>query len=295
MKVKMWGVRGSIPSPGEHTQKYGGNTTCIEIRTDANKLIILDAGTGIFRLAQTLLSEMPLTTSLFITHTHWDHIQGLPFFTPIFAPGNKVIVHGAKDIVSGQGIEQAMDMQMQYSFFPVREAELKAALEYRTVNTDQPIVIEDAKVTGTILNHPVINMGYRVECNGKSVFFTGDHEPYSNIYEPDDSGYKDYQRVVLERQNQVDEAMRDVDVLIADCSYTLEEYQSKIGWGHGTFDHSIAMAKRVGARKLVCTHHEPTRYDSKLEQVFNAAVTRNADASSSLEIVLAYEGLEIEI
>ena len=294
MKVRMWGVRGSIPSPGKDTQEFGGNTTCIEVRTDDGQLIIIDAGTGIFPLAQSLLSVLPIDASLFITHTHWDHIQGLPFFTPIFIPGNRLTIYGAQDIVSGQGIEQAMDTQMQYSYFPVREAELKAALDYRTVNTGEPISIGDATVTGTILNHPVINLGYRVDCNGKSVFFTGDHEPYTNIYEPADDGYVEYQRVVNERQNQVDAAMKNVDVLIADCSYTKDEYQEKVGWGHGTFDHSIEMADRVGARKLICTHHEPTRVDERLKEVFSEALARHPRTEGSAEVLLAYEGLELE-
>ncbi len=295
MKVRMWGVRGSIPSPGKHTQEFGGNTTCIEIRTDAGHLIIIDAGTGIFPLAQSLLAELPIEASLFVTHTHWDHIQGLPFFTPLFIPGNRLQIYGAQDIVSGKGIEQAMDTQMQYSYFPVREAELKAGLEYRTVNTGRPITVGDARVTGTLLNHPVINLGYRVDCNGKSVFFTGDHEPYTNIYEPGDDAYRDYQRVVNERQAQVDEAMRGVDVLIADSSYTREEYQSKIGWGHGSYDHNIEMADRVGAGMLLCTHHEPTRSDDQLKQVFAEALARHPRSAESADVQLAYEGLELQI
>ncbi|MCP5347402.1 MAG: MBL fold metallo-hydrolase [Gammaproteobacteria bacterium] len=294
MKVRMWGVRGSIPAPGRHTQEFGGNTTCIEVRTDSGQLIILDAGTGIFPLAQSLLPSLPIKASLFITHTHWDHIQGLPFFTPLFIPGNHLSIHGAQDVVSGQGIEQAMETQMQYSYFPVREAELRAALNYHTVKTGAPVKVGDATVTGTILNHPVVNMGYRIDCNGKSVFFTGDHEPYSNIYEPDDDEYRDYQRVVDERQQQVDAAMKNVDVLIADCSYTREEFQTKIGWGHGSFDHSIAMADRVGAGTLICTHHEPTRSDLDLKQVFDEAVARHPRTQDKANVILAYEGLELE-
>ena len=294
MKVRMWGVRGSIPSPGKFTQEFGGNTTCIEVRTDEGQLIIIDAGTGIFPLAQSLLPSLPIDVSLLITHTHWDHIQGLPFFTPIFIPGNRLTIYGAQDIVSGQGIEQAMDTQMQYSYFPVREAELKAALDYRTVNTGEPITIGDATVTGTILNHPVINLGYRIDCNGKSVFFTGDHEPFSNIYDPGDEGYIEYQRVVNERQSQVDSAMRNVDVLIADCSYTKDEYKEKIGWGHGSFEHSIEMADRVGAKTLICTHHEPTRHDEQLKEVFSEALSHHPRSNGSAEILLAYEGLELE-
>jgi phosphoribosyl 1,2-cyclic phosphodiesterase len=291
MKVKMWGVRGSIPSPGPRTVRYGGNTTCIEVRSDDGSLIILDAGTGIFPLAQSLLSQLPVSANIFISHTHWDHIQGLPFFVPLYIPGNRVRIHGAYDIVSGQGIEQVMEVQMQYSYFPIREAELKAGIEYETLTVGEPVAIGDATVTPVLLNHPVTDLGYRVECNGKSMFFTGDHEPWINIYAPDDPQYADYQAMVEQRQADFDAAIGPVDLLICDTAYTLEEYPQKIGWGHGTFDSALAMAKRIGAKRLMCTHHEPTRGDDDLEKVFAAALARHPDARC--ETMLAREGLEI--
>lgn len=295
MKIRFWGVRGSIASPGPRTVRYGGNTTCIEVRSDANELIILDGGTGIFQLAQTLFKEMPLTAHVFITHTHWDHIQGLPFFIPLFIPGNKVRIHGAYDIVSGSGIDQVMSVQLQYSYFPVREAEMKARIEYETLTVGQPFTVGDATVTSVLLNHPVINLGYRVDCNGKSVFFTGDHEPHYNIYDPADAEYADYQRIIDEKEAMIVDAIRGVDVLIADSSYTVAEYPAKKGWGHGTFDTSIALGKRAGAKKVICTHHEPTRFDDDLERVFHEAVERNPRADGDPEVMLSHEGLEIEL
>ncbi len=295
MKVRFWGVRGSIPSPGPHTVRYGGNTTCIEVRSDDDTLIILDGGTGIFALAQSLLKRLPVAANIFITHTHWDHIQGLPFFTPLYIPGNSVTIHGAYDIISGQGIGQVMDVQLQYSYFPIREAELRAAMHYETLTVGVPVAVGDASVTSTLLNHPVINLGYRIDCNGKSVFFTGDHEPELNIYEPEDEGYHEYQQHIEEKQAGIEAAMRGVDVLIVDSSYTIEEYPAKRGWGHGTYDGAIAQARRVGAKKLVCTHHEPTRSDDELERVFGEAVARAGRHPADPEIVLAREGLEIEI
>ena len=293
MKVRFWGVRGSIASPGPRTVRYGGNTTCIEGRSDANELIILDGGTGIFQLAQTLFKEMPLTAHVFITHTHWDHIQGLPFFIPLFIPGNKVRIHGAYDIVSDSGVEQVMAVQLQYSYFPVREAEMKARIEYETLTVGAPFAVNDATVTSVMLNHPVIDLGYRVDCNGKSVFFTGDHEPWCNIYDPADAEYAQYQRIIDEKDAAVVDAIRGVDLLIADCSYTVAEYPAKRGWGHGTFDAAIDLGRRAGAKKVICTHHEPTRFDDELERVFGEAVARAAPGGPV--VVLAYEGLEIDL
>lgn len=295
MKLKFWGVRGSIASPGPQTLRYGGNTTCIEVRGDDGTLIILDGGTGIFPLAQSLLRELPVKANVFITHSHWDHIHGLPFFIPLFIPGNSLRLHGAFNPVSGSGIEQVMAVQLQYSYFPVREVELKAAIEYETLGIDQSVTVGDCVVTTTLLNHPVIDFGYRVDCNGKSVFFTGDHEPYYNIYDPGDEDYAEYQAMIEEKQAAVDLAMRGVDALVVDTSYTREEYASKRGWGHGHFDASIAMALRVGAKRLYCTHHEPTRNDDELDAVFAEVMARHQPLPQGLEVFLAREGLELEL
>lgn len=290
MKVKFWGVRGSIASPGPATVRYGGNTTCIEIRTDDNELIILDAGTGLFPLSQTLLAEMPVKANILLSHSHWDHIQGLPFFIPNFIPGNVLRLHGAFDPVSGKGVEQVMAVQLQYSYFPVLEAELRGATEYVTLAPNQSIQIGSATVTPYLLNHPVINFGYRIESHGKSVFFTGDHEPPYNIYDPDDEDYAEYQSFVDEKNAAILEAMRGVDVLIADTSYTAQEYPAKKGWGHGTFESSIQAAQQAGARVLFCTHHEPTRSDDALEAVFAQALAATPSQPGGPDIRLAREG-----
>lgn len=295
MKIKFWGVRGSIPSPGPNTARYGGNTTCIEIRTDDNELIILDGGSGIFPLSQTLLAELPIKAHIFITHSHWDHIHGLPFFIPIFIPGNKLLIHGAYDFVSGRGIEQVMEIQLQYSFFPVIEAEMKASIEYLSVSPGQSVQVGSATVTSVLLNHPVINFGYRIDCGGKSVFFTGDHEAHYNIFAPEDEEYPKFQELIEEKERDILAAIKGVDVLIADSSYTPEEYVSKKGWGHGTYDSSINLAKKAGAKILFCTHHEPTRSDDELEREFVKALARNPRKPGDPEYRLSREGEEIII
>ncbi len=290
MKFKFWGVRGSIPTPGPGTVKYGGNTTCIEVRTDNNELIILDAGTGIHMLGQSLLPQMPLLTNIFITHTHWDHIHGLPFFTPIFIPGNHLRIFGGLDPVTGQGIERALNVQLQYSYFPIREAELNAKIEYQTIKPKQVTELTDSTVTPYLLNHPVLNFGYRIECNGKSLYFTGDYEPSFNIYEPDDEAYEHYQEVVEAKKQEVIASMRNVDVLIVDSSYTSAEYAKKKGWGHSTYDMAVEIARKANVKKLFFTHHEPTRTDAQLETIFADIQTRYPDLD--FEIELAREGTD---
>lgn len=295
MKFRFWGVRGSIPSPGPRTARYGGNTTCIEVCTDDGTLIILDAGTGIFPLAQNLLKRLPVRANIFITHSHWDHIHGLPFFTPLFVRGSKVRLHGATDPATGKGIEHVLGVQLQNSYFPVSETQMDATIEYKTLTFGEPVDVGDAVVGNVVMHHPVTNLGYRISCNGKSLFFTGDHEPFYNLYPQDDARHAPYQAHMEQRQREIDLAMQGVDALIVDCSYTREEYPSKQGWGHGTHDSALEMAIRVGARALYITHHEPTRSDDDLEAAFADLMARHEPLPASLKVILAYEGLEVEL
>lgn len=295
MKLKFWGVRGSIPAPGPNTQHYGGNTTCLELRSDAGELIILDAGTGIFPLAQSLMAQQPIKANIFITHTHWDHIHGLPFFLPFFSPVNQVEIYGPFDVVSQESISRVMDVQMQYSYFPIREAELRAAIKYNNLQFGQSVVIGDATVSAILMNHPVVDYGYRIDCAGKSVFFTGDHEPWSNIYELGEEGYDEYGTLVRQQQKQFEDFIDGVGVLVVDCSYTREEYRSKQGWGHSTFDYAIDLALRVRAGTLICTHHEPTRSDQDLDKIFAGILHEREGALSGLELLLAREGMEVDV
>lgn len=293
MKFKFWGVRGSIPSPGPDTVKYGGNTTCIEIRTDNNDLIILDAGTGIHALAQSLLKQMPIDAHIFITHTHWDHIQGLPFFLPIFIPGNRISIYGSLDPVTDEKINRALTVQLQYSYFPIQEAQLKAKINYLTIRPGVSVNIGNAIITPIILNHPVLNFGYRVDCDGQAIFFTGDYEIQPNIYNPQEEDYQQFQRYLDEKQKDIISAMKDVDALIIDSSYTEEEYTEKHGWGHGTYDSAIGLAAAANAKKLFLTHHEPTRTDAELDEIYLALLEKNP--APSCQLFIAREGVDINL
>jgi len=290
MKITFHGVRGSIPSPGPRTVKYGGNTTCIEVRSDDNDLIILDAGTGIFPLSQTLLPELPVTAHIFISHTHWDHIQGLPFFIPIFIPGNTLMIHGPQDPITQRELSEVLSRQMDYAYFPIREAELKATLEYISLKEQQMVEVGSAQVTNILMNHPVLNFGYKVESGGKSVFFTGDHEWPFNIYEPGDDYHMEFEEHIEQKRATIIDFIRGVDVLIADTAYTEEEYPDKKGWGHGTYDTSIVMARDAGVKRCYFTHHEPTRGDDALEKIFAEALERNRVGTDDTEFLLAREG-----
>ncbi|MGH8853564.1 MAG: MBL fold metallo-hydrolase [Telluria sp.] len=297
MKFRFWGVRGSIPSPGPRTARYGGNTTCIEVRSSDGTLIILDGGTGLFPLAQHLLGQppQPLNANIFITHCHWDHIHGLPFFSPLFVKGWRVRLHGAHDPATDQGIERVMAVQLQNSYFPVSETQMSATIEYRSLAPGETVEVGDAVVGNVLMNHPVTNLGYRVSSGGRSLFFTGDHEPWHNPNSPGDPAFDAFEHHLAERQRAIDAAMQGVDALIVDCSYTREEYPARAGWGHGTYDSAIEMALRVGARALYCTHHEPTRSDDELEAVFAGVMARYQGRLGALQVRLAFEGLEVTL
>lgn len=291
MKFKFWGVRGSIPTPGPSTVKYGGNTTCIEVKNTSNDLLILDAGTGIFALAQTLIGQPPIVAHILITHTHWDHIQGLPFFLPLLSAQNQIHLYGGMDPVTQQGIERALTAQLQYSYFPIIESQLKAKLHYHTLRPGEGLQIGSTKITPTVLNHPVLNLGYRLDdSDGSSLFFTGDYETPVNPYAADDPDYLSNQQFIESKLQDVQAAMWGVDALIVDSSYTDAEYAKKAGWGHGTYGAAMQLARQVQAKKLFLTHHEPTRSDQELEAIFRALLS--SVGNLEFEVQLAREGVE---
>ncbi|MAY81431.1 MAG: MBL fold metallo-hydrolase, partial [Deltaproteobacteria bacterium] len=251
MKVRFWGVRGSIPSPGPDTVHYGGNTSCIEITTDAGYTIILDAGTGIRALGLELMNKPPVECAICISHTHWDHIQGLPFFVPLFAPGNTVEFYGSFDPVYQKDLKTILSQQMEYCYFPVRERELKANIRYNTIRDNTVFQVGDATITNVLMNHTVMTYGYRVECNGKSIFYSGDHEPPYNIYASDDTFHGEYDQLIQEKVQRICDVAKGVDVMVVDAQYTEPEMIIKRGWGHGTFATGLAMARQAKA-KTVC-------------------------------------------
>ena len=291
MKFKFWGVRGSIPTPGPKTVKYGGNTTCIEVRTACDELLILDAGTGIFALAQTLMGHSPLVAHILITHTHWDHIQGLPFFLPLLAANNQIHIYGGLDPVTQLGIERALSVQLQYSYFPISSAQLKAQVFYHTLKPGETVQIAGARVTPIVLSHPVLNFGYRLEdSDGSSLFFTGDYEMSINPYAPDDPDFAINQQFIDDKTREVEAIMHAVDALIVDASYTDAEYANKIGWGHSTYGTGLKLAKQAEVKRLFLTHHEPGRSDAELEAIFQTAL--DAAGALDFEVYLAQEGVE---
>jgi phosphoribosyl 1,2-cyclic phosphodiesterase len=293
MRFRFRGTRGSLSAPGVGTVKYGGNTTCIEVRSDNDDLIILDAGTGIRELGLELARNMPVKCHLFVSHTHWDHIQGLPFFVPLFVPGNELTIYGPPDPVTMTGIEAVLAKQMEYPHFPVRVAELQADIDYETLADGQVVDLGFAKVSTILMNHPAMDFGFKVQCDGRTLFFTGDHEPFYNIYQPGEEDYEDYQQIVNERNRGICDFLRGVDVLIVDAQYTEEEYAAKQGWGHSTFERALSLAKEAGVGKVYLTHHETTRTDADVDAIFDGLKAQWADSGVNFD--MAREGETVEL
>jgi phosphoribosyl 1,2-cyclic phosphodiesterase len=293
MRLKFWGTRGSIAVPGPDTVLYGGNTACLEIVCSSGERIIMDAGTGIRALGQALARETPVDCAVFITHTHWDHIQGLPFFAPLFTPGNKIAIYGTFDPINGKGLKEILAGQMDYNYFPVRSAEFKADVDYESLREGQRVVVGQVRVTPILMNHTVLAFGYKVEHQGRAVFYTGDHEDYANIYDPGDEAHDDYQAIIAQKRGQLVDFLRGVEVMVADGQYTDEEYPTRAGWGHSTPGMCLDLAKAAGIPRLYLTHHEPSRVDSQLEAMLDDLRARRQVLG--VEIHLAVEGESLDI
>jgi len=305
MKVKFWGVRGSIPCPGKHTSKYGGNTPCIELRLlDTDRLIIIDAGSGIRELGNYMmghdLPKGPIKTELFLSHTHWDHILGFPFFTPIYIPGTQLKVYGPATL-DGDSLEQIVGGQMTYRYFPVRVSELAAKIEYITLQEDRFDLGEGLTLITKYLNHPVLCLGYRFEYGGRAFCTAYDTEPFRNLFctDPEDSSYDEAMAtegdmVAQEQNTMVEQFFAGADLIVHDTQYTQKEYEAnKVGWGHTSMEHACAAAARVKVKSMALFHHEPLRTDDQIDEI--AKIYCAPKKYGDVTIFFAEEGSEIEL
>ena len=297
MKIRFWGTRGSIPSPGPRTVRYGGNCSCVEIRTQSGDLFIIDAGTGIRELGISLMAKQPVQAHILLSHTHWDHISGFPFFPPAFAPGNTLTIYAARNI--DKRLEDVMAGQMEYTYFPVTLNDLPSEIGYREL-LEETITIGGARITTHYLNHTSICMGYRVEADGRSVVYVSDHEPYGLALfgsdPPSDRigrGLRD--GVVHVGDRRLIEWISGADLVIQDTQYTPEEYPKKIGWGHGSADYVTDVALLAGARRLALFHHDPLHDDETVDQIVAYCRDRVAEANARLQVFAAAEGQVLEL
>lgn len=291
MKIKLWGVRGSIPSPGPNTVKYGGNTPCIQVinEEESGDVIILEAGTGIRELGLSLIKRNPKPKiHILLSHTHWDHIHGLPFFLPLFIAGFDITIYGP--VHYDKKLSEIMAGQMDYAYFPVRTAELSADISYKDLKEER-FSFGGFDFQTQYMNHPVMTLGYRIEQGGKAFAYTGDNEPYSNFQKEGESlDDENLDEFVQEQNDRVAELARNCSMLVADSQYTEDEYLAKKGWGHSSVGHAVGLATKANAKRLVLFHHDPERTDDQLETMLALAMEKKrALANQSLEVFLAKE------
>ncbi len=295
MKIKFWGVRGSIPCPGPETVKYGGNTSCLQV-LGGQEIIILDAGTGLRKLGLELSAQKrPLRIHLLLTHTHWDHIQGFPFFTPIYFPGNELFVYGPRALE--KSLEEALMAQMQYSYFPVRGVELAARVRFTELG-EETFSIGDVEFATKSMNHPIRVLAYRFGHKGHSAVFTGDNEPYYDVLAEraprSDTGVQRRSEFISECNQRVVDFCRKADLLVADAQYTDAEYKTKRGWGHSSVSHVLALARDAGVRALAIFHHEPEYDDRTLDRIEREARALSRKLGGRFKLVMAREGRTVD-
>lgn len=304
IKVKFWGVRGSIPCPGPNTMKYGGNTACIELRfPEVNRHIIIDAGSGIRELANYMLAndlpKGPISTEIYLSHTHWDHIMGFPFFVPAYIPGTSIKVFGPVTY-EDEPLEEVVGGQMKYRYFPVNMGELAGSITYQRLKEEPLIDLGDGITLSTaIINHPITALGYRFTFRG-TVFCTAyDTEPFRNLFvtDPNDPAYDELmalegEEAAREQNVVLENFYRDADLLVHDAQYTRAEYEKgKVGWGHTPIEDAIAAARRAGVKQLALFHHDPERSDAALDAMGETYCTSAPD--DPMQLFFAREGQEI--
>ena len=282
--IRFWGTRGSIPAPGPQTQRYGGNTACVELRR-GEALFILDAGTGIRELGDKLMRDFAgrkLQGHIFVTHTHWDHIQGFPFFVPAYVRGSRFRLHGARGAL--KSFEARFRGLMDPDYFPVQLADMAATLEFSDV-TGEAFECEGVQIETIPTNHPGVDVAYKFRAEGRTAVYLTDHETYEPMHGPSEFARK--------QDGLIEDFCRGADVLICDSQYTDEEYKAKRTWGHSRYRDSVGLGLRAQVKRLVLFHHDPSHSDEQLDAVARDAEAIVRRSGLSMECLVAEEGLEI--
>lgn len=289
--MKLWGVRGSIPVPGPSTLRYGGNTSCVEVRADG-EIIILDAGSGIRALGLALEEEFgarAIQLSLLITHSHWDHIQGLPFFLPAYKEKNEIRVHGYEG--AREGLGHILATQMETPFFPVSMRDLPSTITIEELKKNE-FNVGAVRIRSTFVNHPGICAGYRLFTSSGSIVYLPDNEPHETFHAQNGGIPDEGHRSGSSERAKLVEFLAGADLVMLDTQYTDAEYKEHIGWGHGSLSRTVDLALDAKVKRLLLFHHDPNHDDEAVEDMVAVARERVRDAGGTTEVDAAREGAE---
>lgn len=279
MKIRCWGARGSIPVSGKEYLKYGGDTTCIEIRTKDDEVMIIDAGTGIRRLGNSFLNEGRRRYNILFTHSHWDHMLGFPFFKPIYLKKTKINLYGFPRAQAD--MHRFLSKTMRPPFFPVCFKDLSADIKFIKIH-EESFHIGTAKISYIKLSHPNLGVGFKIEEDGRSFVFLTDNEFTFN--HPGGLGFEDYL-----------EFSRDADLLIHDSEYDEQEYVKTRGFGHSLYKDALRLAIESNSKMFGLFHHNQDRSDDALDRIVNDCRRIIQEKNSSLKCFASYPGMEIDL
>jgi phosphoribosyl 1,2-cyclic phosphodiesterase len=298
MKVRFWGVRGSIPVPGRTTSRYGGNTSCVEVRPRGEPPIIIDAGTGLRRLGKALMEDAfgdgRGHASILISHTHWDHVQGLPFFSPLYRAGNQIQIFARE---RDTHLEAVFSQQHGAPYFPVPLSAIRADMAFHALHEGAEFALGRAKVTSTRLNHPWTALAYRIEVDGAVVVYCADTAPFTDLLLGEQFVTRPpaLAAELARLRGGVVALARGADLLIYDTQFTHDEYLQRPHWGHSHPDDAIAIAREARVKRLCLFHHAPLRSDDDNDAILARTRGVVAAAGDAFEVISAYEGLELAL
>jgi len=280
MLARVWGCRGSVAAPGADTVKYGGNTSCVEVRLASGHALVLDAGTGMRPLGVAMQEDLPVELHVMLTHLHLDHLQGLGFFRPLFAPGLDIHIWGPASPV--QRLAERIAMYLSPPLFPVRLEDVPSHLTFHDA-PEEPVTIGSATIRAAMVTHQGPTVGYRIEEHGRTLVYLPDHEPSLGA---------DLATVPAAWMSGHDIA-HGADVLLHDGQYRDHEYGAHVGWGHSSIGDAMEFAHKADVGQLVLFHHDPYHTDDELEALL--AEARGNWSGMENRVCLAYEGMTIEL
>ncbi len=301
LEIVFWGVRGSLPVSNDSVSRYGGNTSCVEVIADNGTRIVFDGGSGIYPLGNKYLQDgFPEKLAVFITHSHWDHIQGLPFFAPAYIPGNKISFYGCHQ--GALPFSDVLKKQMESPFFPIELSKWSEETEIKSIG-ETKIDFGGVCIESAYVDHPGMTFGFKLTYKGKKIVYVPDNELFANF--PQDRIFvKNYVRdaatdietvILEEHKKKFFDLIGSADVLIHDAQYTPDEYQTRLGWGHSSFDVTVRAALYADVKHLVLFHYDPSRTDDSIDEILKLSEKIILSEGGALKVSAASEHLVVKL